>query len=153
MTVYIGELAISSPDFANGERMADEFAQDKGNVQPRLTIRGVPKGTVELAIICHDPDAPLPFGFTHWTLWGIPADVTEIGRDADQVHRPGPNGAATIGYIGPQPPSGHGNHHYYFWVYALNKKIEGTPTRSEFLDNHADSIIEQNRLVGIYSNE
>ncbi|MFX0543136.1 hypothetical protein ACEWPM_015570 [Roseovarius sp. S4756] len=56
-------------------------------------------------------------------------------------------------YYGPQPPEGHGKHHYYFWVYALNTTVEGTPTREEFLDKYADNIIEQNRIVGLYENK
>jgi len=55
-------------------------------------------------------------------------------------------------YYGPQPPAGHGEHHYYFWVYALDTKVEGTPNREEFLQKYAGNIIEQNRIVGIYQN-
>lgn len=28
------------------------------------------------------------------------------------------------GYKGPAPPPGHGTHHYYFWVYALDQDLE-----------------------------
>ena len=48
---------------------------------------------------------------------------------------------------------GHGEHHYYFWVYALDTTVEGTPTREEFLQKYAGNIIEQNRIVGIYENK
>jgi phosphatidylethanolamine-binding protein (PEBP) family uncharacterized protein len=65
----------------------------------------------------------------------------------------GPNGAGGKQYYGPQPPAGHGEHHYYFWVYALDTKVDGTPTREEFLQKYAGNIIEQNRIVGIYENK
>nr|WP_240939700.1 YbhB/YbcL family Raf kinase inhibitor-like protein [Planosporangium flavigriseum] len=148
----IKDLRVSSPDFAAGSRLDDVHAWDKDNVAPRLTIHGVPEGTVELAVVCHDPDAPLPFGFTHWTLYGIPPETTELDRDADKVFRAGPNGTGDPGYVGPLPPAGHGPHHYYFWVYALNTTVDGTPSREEFLERYGKNIIEQNRIVATYEN-
>jgi Raf kinase inhibitor-like YbhB/YbcL family protein len=148
----IQDLSISSSDFAPGERLDDRFAHDKGNEVPTLTIGGVPSDAVELAIVCHDPDAPLPRGFTHWTLYGIPADTTTIDASADDTFRTGLNGFGESGWGGPQPPEGHGDHRYYFWVYALSHPVEGTPSREEFLETYADAIIEQNRVVGTYAN-
>jgi Raf kinase inhibitor-like YbhB/YbcL family protein len=151
MGLNIKDLAISSPDFGNDERLDDRFAYDKGNEQPTLDITGVPEGTVELAVICHDPDAPLPDGFTHWTLYGIAPDTTTIPGDGS-VGNAGPNEFGGTGYGGPMPPGGHGTHHYYFWVFALSRTVDGTPTRREFIDNYGDSVLEQNRVVGTYSN-
>lgn len=152
MPLNIKDLALSSPDFEHLTRLADHHAFDKGNQAPRLSIHGVPDGTVELAIICHDPDAPLPDGFTHWTLYGIDPDAGELDTDADDRYRPGDNQFGESGYGGPKPPAGHGVHHYYFWVYALSRPVDGTPTRRAFIDDYADAIIEQNRLIGTYSN-
>lgn len=152
MPLNIKDLAISSPDFEHLSRMDDRFAEDKGNETPRLQISGVPDGTVELAVICHDPDAPLPDGFVHWTLYGVPASTTDLGANADTTYRPGINGFGNLGYGGPRPPAGHGVHHYYFWVYALSRAVAGTPSRAEFIDQYAEAIIEQNRLIGTYSN-
>jgi Raf kinase inhibitor-like YbhB/YbcL family protein len=150
MGLNIKDLRISSPAFQNGGRLEDKCAMEKGNASPPLRISGVPKGAVELALICHDPDAPLPRGYTHWTLYGIPAEATELGSDADEKFSPGPNSNGNYCYDGPQPPHGHGPHHYYFWLYALDKPVTGTPTRAEFLDQYGEHIIEQNRLVGVY---
>lgn len=151
MPLNIKDLKITSSDFDNLGRLADKHAGDKGNVLPKLTVSGVPESTVELAVICHDPDAPLAQGFTHWTVYGIAPATTDLS-DAQEKFRVGPNGAGDMCYYGPQPPEGHGDHHYYFWVYALDTRVEGTPTREEFLNRYADHIIEQNRIVGLYSN-
>jgi Raf kinase inhibitor-like YbhB/YbcL family protein len=151
MPLNIKDLKIESLDFKPLGKMKDEHAGDKGNVIPRLKVSGAPGNAVELAIICHDPDAPLARGFTHWTLYGIPPETTDLS-DAQKKFRVGPNGAGQAGYYGPQPPTGHGPHHYYFWVYALNTKVEGAPTREQFLDRYAGNIMEQNRTVGIYEN-
>ncbi|MES2028240.1 MAG: YbhB/YbcL family Raf kinase inhibitor-like protein [Pseudomonadota bacterium] len=151
MPLNIKNLKIDSPDFKMLGLMDDRHAGDKGNVIPRLMISGVPSGTVELAVICHDPDAPLAHGFTHWTLYNVPPSVTNL-ENAEEGYTVGPNGAGQHSYYGPQPPASHGLHHYYFWVYALDTKVDGTPTREQFLDRYGANVIEQARLVGTYKN-
>lgn len=150
MPLNIKDLRIDSADFDMLGLMDDRHAGDKGNVIPRLRISGVPSEAIELAVICHDPDAPLAHGFTHWTLYAVPPSTTDL--DDEKRYAVGPNGAGQHAYYGPQPPAGHGLHHYYFWVYALDKKVEGTPTREQFLERYGSNIIEQARLVGTYQN-
>ncbi|MHC9044540.1 YbhB/YbcL family Raf kinase inhibitor-like protein [Microbacterium saperdae] len=150
MPLFIDKLAISSPDFDGLARIPDRLTADGGNEVPAIALSGAPAGTVELAVVVHDPDAPLAQGFTHWVVYGIPADATTLDLAAEGV-REAPNGTTQTAWFGPQPPVGHGQHHYYFWVYALSARVEGTPTREEFLASHADSIIEQARYVGTFS--
>lgn len=150
MGLNIQDLEVTSPDLGADARLADQHAHDRGDVAPRLEIHGVPSDAVELAVICHDPDAPLPDGFTHWTLYGVPPTVSEVGPDADASFRPGPNDFGGTGYAGPQPPDGHGPHHYYFWVYALRRPVEGAPDRRTFIETYGADVIEQNRIVGVY---
>ncbi|WP_051172262.1 YbhB/YbcL family Raf kinase inhibitor-like protein [Microbacterium indicum] len=145
---FPGTITVTSPDFASGDLIPYEFSADGGSQTPLIEVSGVPSEAVELALISHDPDAPLPFGFTHWTIFGIPADAARITKESG---RQGVTSTGRPGYYGPQPPVGHGDHHYYFWVYALARPVEGEPTREEFLTQYADAILEQNRLVGRYS--
>ena len=149
MALFVDKLTISSPDIQALAPIPAQFSADGGNTTPRLEFLGAPEGTVELAIICHDPDAPLPDGFTHWTVYGISADATSLDLAAAGVEV-GPNGAGQASWYGPQPPVGHGVHHYYFWVYALRGAVRGVPTREEFLADYSDAIIEQARLVGTF---
>ena len=142
------KLAISSPDITALERVPEPFTADGGHSVPRLAFDGVPAGTVELAVICHDPDAPLPHGFTHWTVYGIAPDAVELDLDAARV---GPNTLGDLEWTGPEPPHGHGQHHYYFWVYALNRAVDGEPDRQAFLADYTDAILEQARFVATYS--
>jgi Raf kinase inhibitor-like YbhB/YbcL family protein len=146
------KLAISSPDFVNLERIPENFSADGGNDTPGIAISGVPEGTVELALIVNDPDAPLPNGFTHWVVYGIPADTTTLDLSADGV-RVAPNGAGAQVYYGPQPPAGHGQHHYFFHLYALSAPVVGEPTREGFLASYADSVLEVARTVGTFSRD
>ena len=152
MGLKLGDLAVSSPAFESGGRIGERYANDKGNSQPEIRITGVPPGTAELALICHDPDAPLPFGFTHWVLYGIPPETTVIRENGGSAFRSGRNDFGVAGYGGPQPPARHGPHHYYFWVYALDARVKGTPSRREFLERYGDHVLEQARLVGVYEN-
>lgn len=147
MALFIDKLAIESSDFAPLGPIPEEFSGYGANRAPALTFSGAPEGTVELALICHDPDAPLPHGFTHWTVYGIPADATTLDASAARV---GPNGLGEANWSGPMPPAGHGVHHYYFWLYALSRPVSGEPTREEFLDGYADAVIEQARVVGTF---
>jgi Raf kinase inhibitor-like YbhB/YbcL family protein len=147
----IADLAVTSPDLVDGGPMPDRFSAYHDNDTPRIVITGLPIGTVELALICHDPDAPRPYGFTHWAVYGIPAeDGIEIGADAGERFRIGPTGRGETTWRGPRPPAGHGLHRYYFWAYALSQRVEGAPDRETFLARHADDILEQNRLVATY---
>lgn len=141
----IDKLTISSPDIPDLGDIPERFSADGGNEAPRVNIAGVPEGTRELVVIAHDPDAPLPNGFTHWVLYGLPAADQTVDTAAATA---GPNGAGKTGWYGPQPPAGHGRHHYYFWVYALDREVAGTPSREDFLRDYADAVIEQNRFVG-----
>ncbi len=144
----IADLVLTSPDIPNGGRIDDRFAGEVGAETPRMVVIGVPTDAIELAIICHDPDAPMPHGFTHWTLYGLPAIDGEVIED---VGRPGLNDDDSFGYVGPFPPYGHGTHHYYFWVYALSRQVVGEPSRDEFLRDYADAVVEQARIVATYS--
>jgi Raf kinase inhibitor-like YbhB/YbcL family protein len=142
------KMTVTSPDVQPGERLGDEHAADGANVPPRIAVTDVPEGTVELAVVMHDPDAPMPRGFTHWVRYGLAPADGEIAPDAGRV---GPNTIGARAWYGPQPPVGHGDHHYYFWVYALDVAVEGEPTREEFLDRYAGNILEQARLVATFS--
>ncbi len=146
----LGTLAVDSPDIAAGGRIDDRFTAYGPNEVPEIRVAGAPSGTVELALIVHDPDAPLPQGFTHWVRYGLPAEDGVVSSE-DVAHRDAANSAGETGWFGPRPPAGHGDHHYYFWVYALDVAVEGEPTREEFLVRYADHVLEQNRLVGTYS--
>ena len=143
-----GSLTITSRSFEPGGPIPRECALEGLNRPPVFDLAGVPRLAVELALICHDPDAPQPRGFTHWIVYGLPPDLTIVEPG---VGRYGPNSLGQRSYSGPNPPTGHGIHHYYFWVYALATEVQGEPPREVFLDAYAEAILEQNRVVGTYS--
>lgn len=152
MGLNIADLAISTSAFPALGAISDKHVYDGQNISPQLDWTGVPDGTRELAVICHDPDAPLPDGFTHWVVYGIPPSAQGITEGGGSAYTEGVNGFGEPGYGGPQPPPGHGVHHYYFWIYALDTELgaEAGLSRRELLDAMSDHILEQNRVVGTY---
>jgi hypothetical protein len=65
MKLNLGYLRISSPAFGPLERIPKSYAYDGDNLSPPLEWSNAPADTQEFALICFDPDAPLPYGFTH----------------------------------------------------------------------------------------
>ena len=147
----IQDLKIESAAFDHHGTIPDRHTTEGEDVSPALSWSGAPDGTRSFAVIVHDPDAPLVDGFTHWVAYNIPADVTGLDEGHDDVTH-GQHSGGDSGYMGPAPPPGHGTHHYYFWVYALDDELDLEPglTRRELIDRIEDSVIEQARVVGTY---
>jgi len=148
----MGTLKLSSRAIEPLGRIPDRHSGYGDNISPALQWSGAPNGTKEFALICHDPDAPLPRGFTHWVIYGMPPDTTGIAERGGGTFTQGPNGTGKSEYFGPMPPEGHGLHHYYFWLYALDKALglKAGLDRDALLPAIEDHVIEQARLVGVY---
>ncbi len=60
--------------------------------------------------------------------------------------------AEAIGYRGPMPPPGHGVHHYYFKLYALDSPIEAEPglDKTVLLDKFQGHVVAEGVLMGTY---
>ena len=149
----VQDLKITSPAFDHHQSIPDKYTSNGDDVSPALEWSGVPDGTQSFAVVCHDPDAPLVDGFTHWVAYGIDDTAKGLPEGVSDLSE-GVNSAGNQGYNGPAPPPGHGNHHYYFWVYALREDpdLEDGLERRALLDRIEDLVIEQARLVGTYKN-
>ncbi len=148
----VADLQLSSPAFDSHGPIPERHTGDGDDVSPALQWSGVPEGTRTFAVVVHDPDAPLVDGFTHWVLYGIPGDVRGLEEGTGDFLA-GTNSFGTKGYTGPAPPPGHGPHHYYFWVYALDDDVGLQPglDRRALLERIEDHVIEQARVVGLYA--
>jgi Raf kinase inhibitor-like YbhB/YbcL family protein len=148
----VADLRVTSPDFEPLRRIPAVQTDDGENRPPVLEWTGVPEGTRSFALVIHDPDAPLVDGFTHWVVYGIPGDVRRFDGGAGDASTPGRNSTGSTGYIGPAPPPGHGPHHYFVWLYALDTD-EALPQgldRRQLFERVEDHVIEQARVVGVY---
>jgi Raf kinase inhibitor-like YbhB/YbcL family protein len=149
----VADLKVRSPAFDGHSRIPDKHTSNGDDLAPPLEWSGVPEGTKSFAVVVHDPDAPLVDGFTHWVAYNIPDDATSLPEGGGELTE-GTNSMGNSGYMGPAPPPGHGSHHYYFWVYALDDDLDLEPglDRRGLHERIEDHVIEQARLVGTYSN-
>jgi Raf kinase inhibitor-like YbhB/YbcL family protein len=146
-------MLLTSPSFENGAAIPKKFTCDGGDINPELAIGNVPSGVRSLALIMHDPDAPITGGFTHWVVWNIdPTKPTIKEESVPPGSCEGTNGAGRVGYLGPCPPPGHGIHHYQFRLYALDALLD-LPATAGAKDLEAEiqrHLIEVAELVGLY---
>jgi Raf kinase inhibitor-like YbhB/YbcL family protein len=120
-------IRVETTAFAPGGNIPAQFTCSGANISPALRWSGVPKEAKSLALIVHDPDAPVG-DFTHWLLYGVASSVSELSENVAKspevagVGRQGTNDFRKIGYGGPCPPPGK-PHRYFFRVYALDTEL------------------------------
>ncbi|MBI3888205.1 YbhB/YbcL family Raf kinase inhibitor-like protein [Candidatus Nomurabacteria bacterium] len=144
-------MKIESSSFENNGTIPVQYTCNGAGLQPALQISGVPDVAKSLALIAHDPDAPLAGGFTHWVVWNIDPKTTLIENakvPAGAVE--GFTGSGKPGWVAPCPPSGV--HHYNFQLYALDISLS-IPKSSKDTDLIAamnGHTIGNATLVGLY---
>ncbi|MBC7552360.1 MAG: YbhB/YbcL family Raf kinase inhibitor-like protein [Taibaiella sp.] len=142
-------LKVTSAAFKNNGDIPAKYTCQGDDLSPGLQVRNVPKGAKSLALICHDPDAPMKGGFTHWVIWNVPTggNIDENFSGGEQ----GMNSANQKGYKGMCPPSG--THHYHFMVYAIDTKLTLDPkTDKDALEAAVKShTLAKGELVGTYT--
>lgn len=155
MGFAISDMQLTSSAFDSRAPIPSRFTCEGEDISPPLAWSDAPAGTKSFAVICHDPDAPLvkpgTYGFVHWVLYNLPASTTSLAEGTDEG-AVGGNDFGNTGYGGPAPPEGHGVHHYFFWVLALDRDPELEPglTMWQFLEQVEPHILGMNRLVGTY---
>jgi Raf kinase inhibitor-like YbhB/YbcL family protein len=114
-------LAVSSPAFGEGETIPSVFTCRGDGTSPPLAWQGVADGTVELAVVVDDPDAP-GGTYVHWIVTGLAP--TTVAIDAGKLPdgaRQATNSSGKSSYSPPCPPKGE--HRYRFTVYALSSAL------------------------------
>ncbi len=120
-------MKLSSPAFRDGHRIPDVHvmrAIGGSNRSLPLAWSDVPAGTRSFALSVVDPH-PVARNWVHWLVVNIPPDVTALPEGASGRAMPAGavelrNGFGHVGYGGPQPPAGSGEHPYVCTVYALD---------------------------------
>jgi hypothetical protein len=145
-------MKIISTAFEPNQPIPDKYSYKGGNLSPPLIFAGVPVNTKSMALICHDPDAPVKGGFTHWVIWNIPSSVS--GFEENSVPDGSIQGLTDWGknqWGGPMPPSG--THRYNFYLYALDDELKlPTNTNKALLEMVIDGhVLDSAQLTGLYS--
>jgi Raf kinase inhibitor-like YbhB/YbcL family protein len=123
------KMEITSTAFKNGEKIPFQYVMPGAggkNVSVPLSWKNAPSGTKSFALSMVDPH-PVAQNWVHWLVINIPANVTSLEEGASRKKMPPgsvelKNSFGDIGYGGPQPPKGTGDHPYVFTLYAL--KVE-----------------------------
>lgn len=155
MAFVPSKMQLTSSAFDRGGAIPKKHTGEGENVSPPLSWSDAPSEAKSFAVICHDPDAPLvkegAYGYVHWVLYDLPASMTSLAEGSSEGTAGKHDGDGT-GYTGPMPPEGHGTHHYFFSILALDKELGLEPglTLWDFLDKAEPNIIAMNRLVGTY---
>ena len=149
---------IYSPAFSDGGPIPRAHTCDAADLSPPLVWADLPEGTVELALIMDDPDAP-GGTWVHWVLYGMPATLAGlpagVARDLELkgkvTGRQGVTDFKRAGYGGPCPPAGPA-HRYYFTLYALNQplKLPAGATKALLLDAIRKITAGEARMMGKY---
>jgi len=156
-------IEVTSTAFGNGKPIPTKYTGDGQDVSPPLAWNDAPTGTKQWALICDDPDAPSDEPWVHWAIYGLPATARSLPegvKTSAQLSEPkgtmqGKNSwptGRTVGYRGPAPPKGHGEHHYHFKLYALDSESKLSPglTKSALLKTIDGHILGVGELVGTY---
>lgn len=142
------KLFVNSPSFENNTLIPVKYTCDGDDVNPPLSIGGLPKETKSLVLIVDDPDAPMGT-WNHWVVWNI-LPTSEIGEHTV----PGNEGVNTYrrhSYGGPCPPSG--THRYFFKVYALDIMLDLSSNATKKVVEKAikSHVLAKGELVGLYN--
>lgn len=156
MGFALSQLELTSSAFTHNGAIPARYTGEGEDVSPPLAWAQLPDGAKSLALLCHDPDAPLvspggTYGFVHWVLYDIPASVAALPEGVEG-YTSGTNDFGTQRYGGPMPPQGHGVHHYFFWLLALDRELDLPSGLSmwQLLERIEPHVIGMNRLVGTY---
>lgn len=146
-------MKLTSAAFHEGATIPTPYTGDGDDRAPPLRWDDVPKGTLSLALICDDPDAPRG-AWVHWVLFNLPADQSELAeaQPLPTGAREGKNDFGNIGYGGPAPPRGK-PHRYLFKLFALDAPLnlnEGA-SKAEVEKAMQGHILASAQLMGKYA--
>lgn len=144
-------MRLNSLAFKNNATIPAQYTCDGQDVNPPLEISEVPENTKSLVLVADDPDAAVG-DWVHWLVWNIKPDTKEIAENS--VPSGAVEGVTSFGqpgYGGPCPPKG--THRYFFRLYALDidLNLDQNADKQQLEIAIKDHIIDQTKLIGLYT--
>lgn len=155
-----GSMELYSPAFKDGGQIPQKYAMKAiggENISPPLVWKDSPKGTKSFAISIVDHH-PVANNWVHWLVIDIAADVDTIPEGASGKAMPAGsaelmNSYGSIGYGGPQPPKGTGEHPYAITLYALSVdklNLDKDASLRSFHKALRGKILAESKITGHY---
>lgn len=147
-------MKLTSSVFQEGDSIPQKYTCDGPNINPPLTISGVPKGAQSLVLIMDDPDVPAYIRpermFDHWVVFNIPPETTQIDEGKEPQGTHGITTNNLLKYYGPCPPDRE--HRYFFKLYALDTKLNlpEKSTKEQVEKAMEKHILATAELMGVY---
>ncbi len=145
------KFQLTSDDFHDGDVIPKVHTCEGKDTPPALKWSDPPAGAKSFALILDDPDAPRGT-FTHWVVFDLSADARQLPAAHDGTA--GINDFHKTTYGGPCPPVGHGEHRYFFRLFALDVDSLLLPARAK--RNEVESamqghVLAETHLMGRYA--
>lgn len=160
-TIYKSEaMEISSPAFKDKGNIPVQYVMPGAggsNLSLPLVWKDVPPETRSFALSMVDPH-PVARNWVHWLVINIPSTVNTLEEGASRKKMPPGckellNSFGEIGYGGPQPPEGTGEHPYVITIYALSvEKLDLAldTTLAQFKKALEGKILGSASITGMY---
>lgn len=145
-------LKLWTDAFTEGGPIPRKHAREGEDLAPPVQWKNAPEGTQSFAMIMEDPDAP-DGAFTHWIRYDLPADSEGMPEGDADVGKQGRNDFQIVGYGGPHPPPRHGEHRYFFRLYALDVDSVGLEEGANAQQVQAaiePHVLDQAEIYGVY---
>ncbi len=155
-------IHVTSPEFPDHGVLPVRYTADGDGLSPPLAWAGVPPGVAGVVILIEGADSPTWLPLVHAIEWGLagadgqlPAGaLPHSGEPLPADVFMGRNSLLTVGYLAPDPPSGHGMHRYAFEVFALDSALRVdtglAPGRRKVVQWLIEHAIAKGMLIGVY---
>jgi Raf kinase inhibitor-like YbhB/YbcL family protein len=156
----VPRIGISSTAFGSTERIPTRCTADGEGISPHIEWFGIPDNTASIVLLVEDGDSPTPHPFVHAIVVNLdpacrslPEGIMNVGDDdmPNEIDL-GINSLLKRGWLPPDPPPGHGEHHYAFQIFALDKgaKLPSSVGRHEVVETIFDRALAAGCLIGTY---
>ena len=153
-------MEVSSAAFKDKGKIPVQYVTSGAggqNLSVPLTWKNVPPGTKSFALSMVDIHA-IAQNWVHWLAINISSQITALEEGASGMKMPAgamelKNSFGDIGYGGPQPPPGTGDHTYVVTIYALTVERLGlgaNASLSQFKKALEGKVIGSASITGFY---
>lgn len=150
-------ITVQSAAFSDGAAIPPEHTEDGDKSSPPLAYSNLPEGVAEVVLVVEDADSPTPAPIVHLLAYGLPTADHAWAPGAftggtGEVAGLGYNSFRKLGWLAPDPPTGHGEHRYVVQVYALGRAsgLTGDVEKKAVVAALKNNVLARGRLIGTY---